>query len=75
MKISHCRLLKKTQSKLLEYFVLEVTAEVKVKLNNGVPVNCITPDGDQGILAVLVKARGVIQLVKNGDQLLLEPHQ
>jgi len=26
MKISHCRLLKKTQSRLLEYFVLEVTA-------------------------------------------------
>jgi len=25
MKISHCRLLKKTQSRLLEYFVLEVT--------------------------------------------------
>ena len=26
MKISYCRLLKKTQSRLLEYFVLEVTA-------------------------------------------------
>lgn len=26
MKISHCRLLKKTQLRLLEYFVLEVTA-------------------------------------------------
>ena len=26
MKISHCRLLKKTQSRLLEYFLLEVTA-------------------------------------------------
>lgn len=26
MKISHCRLTKKTQSRLLEYFVLEVTA-------------------------------------------------
>ena len=27
MKISHCRLLKKMQSRLLEYFVLEVTAQ------------------------------------------------
>ena len=26
MKVSHCRLLKKMQSRLLEYFVLEVTA-------------------------------------------------
>ena len=26
MKISHCRLLKKIQSRLLEYFVQEVTA-------------------------------------------------
>ncbi|UJP00242.1 MAG: hypothetical protein LZF64_00155 [Nitrosomonas sp.] len=57
------------KSKQLGETVINVLDEVKVKLNNGVPVNCITPDGDQGILAVLVKARGVIQLVKNGDQL------
>lgn len=52
------------KSKQLGETVINVLDEVKVKLNNGVPVNC----GDQGILAVLVKARGVIQLVKNGDQ-------
>lgn len=56
------------KSKQLGETVINVLAEVKVKLNNGVPVNCITPEGDQGILAVLVKSRGVIQLVKNGDQ-------
>lgn len=57
------------KSKQLGETVINVLAEVKVKLNNGVPVNCVTPDGDQGILAGLVKSRGVIQLVKNGDQI------
>lgn len=57
------------RSKQLGETVINVLDEVRVKLNNGVPVNCITPDGDQGILLVLVKAGAVIQLVKNGDQL------
>ncbi|TXI37129.1 MAG: hypothetical protein E6Q59_08310 [Nitrosomonas sp.] len=59
----------RAKSKQLGETVINVLAEVKVKLNNGVPVNCITPEGDQGILASLVKSRGVIQLAKSGDQL------
>ena len=57
------------KSKQVGETLIDVLAEVKVKLNNGVPVNCITPDGDQGISLDLVKSSDVIQLKKSGDQL------
>lgn len=57
------------KSKQVGDTLINVIAEVKVRLKNGVPENCITPDGDQGISLDLVKSRGIVQLVKSGDQL------
>lgn len=57
------------RSKQVGETLINVIAEVKVKLKNGVPENCISPDGDQGISLDLVKSRGIVQLVKSGDQL------
>ena len=60
------------KSKQLGEASINVLAEVAVTLNNGIPKNCVTPDGDQGISAELVKAKGIIQLTKSGDQLFTE---
>lgn len=60
------------KSKQLGGALINFLAEVAVKLNDGVPESCLTPDGDQGIAAELVKAKGIIQLKKNGDQLFTE---
>ncbi|MBX9915809.1 MAG: hypothetical protein E6Q59_04975 [Nitrosomonas sp.] len=57
------------KSKQIGEAIVNVLAEVRVKLENGVPENCITPQNDQGIRLDLVKARGVVQLAKSGDQI------
>ncbi|PXW82276.1 hypothetical protein C8R34_1331 [Nitrosomonas sp. Nm84] len=60
------------KSKQLGGALISVLAEVAVKLNDGVPESCLTPDGDQGVVAELVKSKGIIQLKKSGDQLFTE---
>lgn len=60
------------KSKELGGALINVLAEVAIKLNDGVPESCLTPDGDQGVTAELVKGKGVIQLKKSGDQLFTE---
>lgn len=60
------------KSKELGGALINVLAEVAVKLNGSVPESCLTPDGDQGVVAELVKTKGIIQLKKSGDQLFTE---